>query len=118
MVENECEINHCGSQKMRDSTSKSTTDACGCETTDTACCVTDPVGAAKSLLESSFYTALKEVHVEKLKKIIETEWGSTIDKAVQLTIKTVEKQWQASVTKAAADQEFYNELAKIFASVK
>ena len=65
-------------------------------------------------MERSFFTALTEVHVEKLKKQIETEWGPTIDKAVDLTIKTVAKQWQASLSKAAANKEFYSELEKIF----
>ena len=49
-------------------------------------------------MEKSFFNALTEVHVEKLKKQIEREWGTTIDKAVDLTIKTVAKQWQASLS--------------------
>jgi len=69
-------------------------------------------------LERSFFTALTEVHVEKLKKQIETEWGSTIDKAVDLTIKTVAKQWQASLSKSAVNKEFYSELEKIFKTTK
>jgi hypothetical protein len=35
----------------------------------------DPFAGAKSLLEKSFFNALTEVHVEKLKKQIEREWG-------------------------------------------
>ncbi|HJT84479.1 MAG TPA: hypothetical protein VJ697_08350 [Nitrososphaeraceae archaeon] len=53
-----------------------------------------------------------------MKKRIETEWGSTIDKAVDLTIKTAAKQWQGSISKASANKEFYNELEKIFNSTK
>ena len=53
-----------------------------CQTTNkisnSSCCSDDPIAAAKSLLEKSFFTALTEVHVEKLKKQIETEWGATI----------------------------------------
>lgn len=121
MVENQCETNCESHETMKESTNKCTERSCGCETTscnNSPCCDTDPISAAKSLLESSFYTALKEVHVEKLKKIIEKEWGSTIDKAVELTIKTVEKQWQTSLTKSTANKEFYNELEKIFTSGK
>ena len=44
------------------------------------CCSDGPIAEAKSLLEKSFFTALTEVHVEKLKKQIEREWGTTIDK--------------------------------------
>jgi hypothetical protein len=48
-----------------------------------------------------------------LKKQIETEWGTTIDKAVDLTIKKVAKQWQAFLSKSAANKEFYSELENI-----
>jgi len=57
---------------------------------------------------------MKEVHVEKLKKIIEKEWGDTIEKSVELTIKIVAKQWHASLSKTSAEKEFYNGLEKIF----
>ena len=39
------------------------------------CCERYPIEKAKQLLESSFFAALKEVHVEKIKKIIERDWG-------------------------------------------
>ena len=84
------------------------------KTNSSPCCSNDPISEAKSLLERSFFTALTEVHVEKLKKQIEREWGTTIDKAVDLTIKTVAKQWQSSLSKSAANKEFYSELEKIF----
>ena len=69
-------------------------------------------------MKRSFFTALTEVHVEKLKKQIEREWGSTIDKAVDLTIKTVAKQWQGALSKSSANKEFYTELEKIFKTAK
>ena len=92
--------------------------SCKTSSENSSCCSSDPIAGAKSLLEKSFFTALKEVHVEKLKKRIEAEWGSTIDKAVDLTIKTAAKQWQESLSKASANKEFYNELEKIFYSAK
>ena len=55
-------------------------------------CSNDPIAEAKSFLERSFFTTLTAVHVEKLKNQIEKEWGSTIDKAVDLTIKKIAKQ--------------------------
>ncbi len=61
---------------------------------------------------------LQKYHVEKLKKQIEREWGSTIDKAVDLTIKTVAKQWQGALSKSSANKEFYTELEKIFKTAK
>jgi hypothetical protein len=125
MVENQCEIN---CECVETQTSPGNSDvanecSCCCQTTTTnktnsPCCDDDPIVGAKSLLETSFFKALTEVHVEKLKKQIEREWGSTIDKAVDLTIKTVAKQWQAALSKSAANKEFYNELEKIFKTAK
>src|SRR5215210_6977771 len=117
MVENQCE----GVEKQSSSGDNNIVKEC-CQmtkkTNNGSCCSDDPIAEAKSLLERSFFTALKEVHVEKLKKQIETEWGTTIDKAVDLTIKTVAKQWKASLSKSAVNKEFYSELEKIFKTTK
>ena len=121
MVENNCESNCECVQTQSSSGDNNVANEC-CQMTNKtnsrSCCRDDPIAEAKSLLERSFITALTEVHVEKLKKQIEREWGSTIDKAVDLTIKTVAKQWQAALSKSAANKEFYNELEKIFKAVK
>lgn len=121
MIENQCESN-CECVETH-SSSGNNNDANECcqmtnKTSNSSCCSDDPISAAKLLLERSFFTALTEVHVEKLKKQIETESGSTIDKAVDLTIKTVAKQWQASLSKSAVNKEFYSELEKIFKTTK
>ncbi|HEU4483827.1 MAG TPA: hypothetical protein VFR65_12330 [Nitrososphaeraceae archaeon] len=121
MVENQCESNYECVETQRSSGNNNVANEC-CEmtnkTSSSSCCSDSPIAGAKSLLERSFFTALTEVHVEKLKKQIETEWGTTIDKAVDLTIKTVAKQWQASLSKSAANKEFYSELEKIFKTTK
>jgi hypothetical protein len=126
MVENQCETN-CECVEIQRSSEHSNganeCSCCSCQTntnkTNSPCCSSDdPIAGAKSLLEKSFFKALTEVHVEKLKKQIEREWGSTIDKAVDLTIKTVVKQWQAALSKSAANKEFYTELEKIFKTIK
>ena len=117
MIENQCESNcECVETQSSSGNNNSANECCQMtnKTSNSSCCSDDPIAAAKSLLERSFFTALTEVHVEKLKKQIETEWGSTIDKAVDLTIKTVAKQWQASLSKSAVNKEFYSELEKIF----
>ena len=121
MVENQCESN-CECVETQSSSGNNTvTNEC-CEVTNktnsNSCYSDDPIAEAKSLLERSFFTALTEVHVEKFKKQIETAWGTTIDKAVDLTIKTVAKQWQASLSKSAVNKEFYSELEKIFKTAK
>ena len=121
MEKNQCESDCECVEKQSSSGNNNVVNEC-CQTpnktSNTSCCSDDPIAAAKSLLERSFFTALTEVHVEKLKKQIETEWGPTIDKAVDLTIKTVAKQWQASLSKATANKEFYSELEKIFKTTK
>jgi hypothetical protein len=78
----------------------------------------DPIEGAKKLLESAFYEALKEVHVEKIKKIIERDWGSNIDQAAELAVRTIEKQWQSSLSTSSPSKEFYDELKKIMTSGK
>ena len=123
MVENQCESNCECVETQRSSGNNNAANKCCCEmtrnkTNSSSCCSDDPISEAKSLLERSFFTALTEVHVEKLKKQIEREWGSTIDKAVDLTIKTVAKQWQAALSKSAVNKEFYSELEKIFKTAK
>jgi hypothetical protein len=125
MVENQCGTNCECMEIQRISTHNNNTNECCYQTTTNKtnsssgeCCSSDPISEAKSLLERSFLTALTEVHVERLKKQIEREWGNTIDKAVDLTIKTVAKQWQAALSKSAANKEFYSELEKIFKTTK
>ena len=121
MIENQCESNcECVETQSSSGNNNGANECCQMtnKTSNSSCCSDDPIAAAKSLLERLFFTALTEVHVEKLKKQIETEWGTTIDKAVDLTIKTVAKQWQASLSKSAVNKEFYSELEKIFKTTK
>jgi hypothetical protein len=121
MIENQCESNcECVETQSSSGNNNGANECCQMtnKTSNSSCCSDDPIAAAKLLLERSFFTALTEVHVEKLNKQIETEWGSTIDKAVDLTIKTVAKQWQASLSKSAVNKEFYSELEKIFKTTK
>jgi hypothetical protein len=124
MVENQCDSTCAAPSRMEESAThnKSCSNACGCQTTTSgdcdgcsSCCEADPIEKAKQLLESSFFAALKEVHVEKIKKIIERDWGDTIDKTAELAVKTIEKQWQASVSASNTKKEFYDELGRIMA---
>jgi hypothetical protein len=126
MVENQCESNCECIETQRSSGNSTVANECSCccqtnttNKTNTPCCSSDdPISGAKSLLETSFFKTLTEVHVEKLKKQIEKEWGTTIDKTVDLTIKTVAKQWQAALSKSAVNKEFYTELENIFKTAK
>jgi hypothetical protein len=132
MVENQCDSNcevHYGREGKGSSyhghnkySDTCECNSCGCGTmhhgSNTSCssCNVDPIEGAKKLLESAFFEALKEVHVEKIKKIIERDWGSNIDKAAELAVKTIEKQWQASLSTSSPSKEFYEELKKIMTS--
>ena len=125
MIENQCKTNCECVETERSSEQSNVANECSCcyqtNTTNkinSPCCDYDPIAGAKSVLEKSFFKALTDVHVEKLKKQIETEWGSTIDKEVDLTIKTVAKRWEAALSKSAANKEFYGELEKIFKTAK
>ena len=132
MIENQCDSNcevHYGREGRGSSyhghnkySDTCECNGCGCGTmhhgSNTSCsgCNVDPIEGAKKLLESAFFEALKEVHVEKIKKIIERDWGSNIDKAAELAVKTIEKQWQASLSTSSPSKEFYEELKKIMTS--
>lgn len=79
-------------------------------------CNRDPIKTTKELLENSYLTALKKIHLDKFKNIIEREWGSTIDRTTELAVKTIEKQWQAPISSSIANKELYEELGKIITS--
>lgn len=123
MIENQydsnCEVSNRIGEAAR--CNQNSTSACGCQTIDNdfnshSCCDTDPIETTKKLLENSFFTALKEIHVDKIKKIIEREWGNTIDRTAELAVKSIEKQWQTSVSTSITNKEFYEELRKIVTS--
>lgn len=123
MIETQCDSNCEASPRIGESAryNQNSSSTCGCQTisddcNNCSCCDTDPIETTKKLLESSFFTALKEVHVDKIKKIIEREWGSTIDRTAELAVKTIEKQWQTSVSSSITNKEFYEELGKIMTS--
>lgn len=123
MVETQCDSNCAASPRIGEAAryKQNSSSTCGCQTISNdcnscSCCDTDPIETTKKLLESSFFTALKEVHVDKIKKIIEREWGSTIDRTAELAVKTIEKQWQTSVSSSITNKEFYEELGKIMTS--
>lgn len=103
---------NCGCNSCRCETMYNSNNTCS----SYSCCNTDPIEGAKKLLENAFFEALKEVHVDKIKKIIERDWGNNIEKAAELTVKTIEKQWQTSLSASYPNKEFYEELKKIMTS--
>ena len=76
MVANQCESNCKCMEIQRSPENNNVIDEC-CQTTNKTnstnpCCSNDPIAEAKSLLEILFFTALTEVHLENLKKQIES----------------------------------------------
>ena len=127
MVENQCDSTCAQPNRTEESVTykQNYSCSCGCQTTTTAsgncnscssCCEADPIETSKQLLERSFFAALKDVHVEKIKKMIERNWGDTIDRTAELAVKAIEKQWQASVSASNAKKEFHEELGRIMSS--
>ncbi len=116
-----CEIHYGGSKgsMYHGKHHEGCSDACECGMSHGSSCgcgSSDPMEQAKKLLQSAFFIALKEVHVEKIKKIIERDWGDNIDKVAELTVKAIEKQWQVSLSTSFANKEFENQLREILTS--
>jgi len=61
----------------------------------------------------AFFTAQLDLMTEKIKKRIETAYGSTMDKLADAFMESMGKQWQAMVQKTSANQEFQEKLTKI-----
>jgi hypothetical protein len=74
----------------------------------------DPVEHAKEMWHKSFFQAMHEAQVERLKKRIETAWGPTMDKAADAAVESFGKFWQSMLLQAEAKKEFEAKLQKIF----
>ena len=61
----------------------------------------------------AFFSAQSELMTEKLKKRIDSAYGSTMDKLADAFMESMGKQWQAMVQKTSANKEFQEKLMKI-----
>src|SRR6185437_9026700 len=103
MNENSCSCNDSDEKMSSCDCNKeicSTKSSC-CSSTDHGHSCSDPVSTTKYMLE-------------KIKKKIESQWGSTLDKTSDAIVQSMSKQWQADISKAEASKELYQELEKIF----
>ena len=89
----------CGSNKPYE-------ECCGCEM--------DPIEISMRMWHKAFFQAMHEVHVEKLKKRIESAWGPTIDKSADAAIESFGKMWQSMQLQSEGKKEFASKLQKIF----
>jgi hemoglobin-like flavoprotein len=62
----------------------------------------------------AFFQAMHEVHVEKLKKRIESAWGPAMDKSADAAIESFGKVWQSMLMKSEATNEFASKLQKVY----
>jgi len=95
MIETRCDLNCATSIKIGEAIRRQTihNDSYSCSIYKR-----DLIKTTKELLENSYFTAPKKIHLDKIKKIIEREWGSTINRTAELAVKPIEKQWQASIS--------------------
>jgi hypothetical protein len=90
----------CGSEKSYD-------ECCGCQTMD-------PIEHSMMMWHKSFFQAMHEVQVEKLKKRIESAFGPTMDKSADAAIESFGKIWQSMLLQSEGKKEFASKLQKIY----
>ncbi len=74
----------------------------------------DPVEHAKQGWHKAFFQAMHEAHVERLRKRIESLWGSSLDEAADAVIESFGKYWQSMVNQSEAKKELDSKFRKIF----
>jgi len=90
--------------------------ACGSNKPYDECCgsqAMDPIEQSMMMWHKAFFQAMHEVHVEKLKKRIESAWGPTIDKSADAAIESFGKIWQSMLLQSEGKKEFASKLQKI-----
>ncbi|VVC06291.1 Uncharacterised protein [uncultured archaeon] len=86
---------------------KSYHDCCGCDTMD-------PIDISMQMWHKAFFQAMHEVHVDRLKKRIESAWGPAMDKSADAAIESFGKMWQSMQLQSEGKKEFASKLQKIY----
>ncbi len=94
--------------------------ACGSGRPYESCCGAemDPVEISMKMWHKAFFEAMHQVHVEKLKKKIESSWGQGIDKAADAALESFGKMWQSMQLTSEGRNEFASKLHKIYSENK
>ena len=66
------------------------------------------------MLHKAFHDAMYQVHVERLKKRIDANFGPALDKSADAMIETAGKVWQSMLIQAESKKELESKLQKIF----
>ena len=86
---------------------KSYEECCGCQTMD-------PIEISMRMWHKSFFQAMHEAQVDRLKKRIESAWGPSMDKAADAAIESFGKMWQSMQLQSEGQKEFASKLQKIY----
>jgi uncharacterized protein YchJ len=106
----ECECESCSIEE------KGASCPCGSEKSYEECCgkSMDPVQHAKMMWYKAFLHAMQDAQVERLRKRIETSFGSTMDKVADAVIESMGKHWQSMVVQSEAEKDLEAKLQKIY----
>jgi len=74
----------------------------------------DPIEISMRMWHKSFFQAMHEAQVERLKKRIESAFGPTMDKAADAAIESFGKTWQSMLLQSEGQKEFASKLQKIY----
>lgn len=116
VIEMECETESSGVERGATcpcGSGKSYQECCGCECGQSMSM--DPVEHAKEMWHKSFFQAMNEAQVERLRKRIESAWGPTMDKMADAVMESFGKYWQSMLLQSEAKKELEAKLQKIFA---
>lgn len=90
--------------------------ACGSEKPYEQCCGCEPADPTQISMKSwhnSFFAALNQAQVDRLRKKIESSFGPTLDKEADAVIEAVGKVWSSMITLSDAKKELAAKLQKI-----
>ena len=96
---------------MEDTTCSCTSEM---ECHDCCCGTADPVKQSMEMLHRAFHDAMYQVHVERLKKRIDANFGPALDKSADTMIETAGKVWQSMLMQSEGKKELESKLQKIF----
>ena len=102
----ETESETCGEGSC--SSSSSCCKACGTS------CGGDPTACATAMWTSSFFEAMKAVHVEALKAKIQKAWGAKMDKAADAVLEAMGVHWQSMLAQTKAKAELKARLSSLW----
>lgn len=78
------------------------------------CTSADPTQMAMKAWHGSFFAALHQAQVDRLRKKIESSFGSVLDKEADAVFEAIGRIWNAAITQSDAKRELAIKLQKIY----